>query len=107
MYQHIRKENYLFLKYRNQIKYEFKLISICTWIFCSGIEQANVGTFRWGDVTKSSQLNKLDNNLYEVHVQDDIVLKVKRTQNKAGYILGVFLVQDDGLSAETTGILGK
>ena len=66
-----------------------------------------MSTYSWGDAVNTGMLKKVQQAMYQVTVQDDIVMRIKRTKNPSGYILGIFLVHSDGLSAETTGVMGK
>ena len=62
----------------------------------------------WEDSEEVGILYPVYPNMYEVRVADDITLKVSRALgDRIGHYLGIFIINSDGLSSESRGLIGK
>ena len=61
----------------------------------------------WGDNIHLGPLNFVSHEIYDLRVNDDVTLRVARAfAPSIGHYLGVYVVNSDGLSDHSTGIIG-
>ena len=74
-----------------------------------GITHNNIGSYQWEDKTvDDGVLSYLSRNYFQVSLSDSITLAVSRTVGKVrGTYMGLYLLNTQGLSHQTSGIIGK
>ena len=74
----------------------------------TGVEYNRTLHFDWNDKITIGPLTYSGSNMYEVEIKPSIKLRVTKNEGKIiGEYLGVFFVKSEGLSSDTTGIIGK
>ena len=69
-------------------------------------------TYDWSDSISTNEddfsVTSLSRNLLEVSLSSTVVMQVTLTASKDnGFYLGLFVTKSDGLSSETSGVIGK